>query len=57
MLLLSNALDSIMEYTNEALNSSGLFPVSHAEFCCFLGTLLLSSVFNASVSLSVGNDE
>jgi len=25
MLLLSNALDSIMEYTNEALNSSGLF--------------------------------
>jgi hypothetical protein len=52
MLLLSNALDSIMEYTNEGLNSSGLFPLIHVEFHCFLGTLLLSSVFNASVAKS-----
>ena len=50
MLLLSNALDSIMEYTNEALNSCGLFPLSHVEFRCFLGTLLLSSAFNASAT-------
>ena len=48
MLLLSNALDNIMEYTNESLNCNGLIPMSHVEFCCFLGTLLLSSAFNAS---------
>jgi hypothetical protein len=48
ILLLSNALDNIMEYTNESLNCNGLIPVSHVEFCCFLGTLLLSSAFNAS---------
>jgi hypothetical protein len=39
MPLLSNALDFIMEYTNEALNTKGLFPLSHVEFRCFLGTL------------------
>jgi hypothetical protein len=48
MLLLSNALDNIMEYTNESLNCHGLVPVSHVEFCCFLSMLLLSSTFNAS---------
>ncbi len=32
MLLLSNALDFIMEYTTEGLNTKGLFPLSHVEF-------------------------
>jgi hypothetical protein len=50
MLLLSNALDFIMEYTNEALNSKGLFPLSHVEFRCILGMLFLSSVLNAAVT-------
>jgi len=48
LLLLPNALDNIMEYTNESLHCNGLIPMSHVEFCCFLGTLLLSSAFNAS---------
>jgi hypothetical protein len=48
MLLLSNAMDNIMEYTNESLNCNGLIPMTHVEFQCFFGTLLLSSAFNAS---------
>jgi len=54
MLLLSNALDIIMEYTNEFLNFNGLIPVSHVAFHCFLGTLLLSSAFNASAKKTWG---
>jgi hypothetical protein len=47
MLLLSNAMDNIMEYTNESLNCYGLILMTHVEFWCFLGNLL-SSAFNAS---------
>jgi hypothetical protein len=54
MLLLSNALDIIMEYTNELLNCNGLIPVSHVAFHHFLGTLLLSSAFNASAKKTWG---
>ncbi len=50
LLLLSHALDSILEYPIEALNSKGLFPLSHVEFQCFIGKLVLSTGFNASVS-------
>jgi hypothetical protein len=48
MLLLSNAMDNSMEYINESLNCNGLIPITPVEFLCFIGTLLLSSVFNAS---------
>jgi hypothetical protein len=32
MLLLSNAMDNIMEYTNESLNCNGLIHMTHVEF-------------------------
>lgn len=51
-LLFSNAFDSLLEYTNESLNEKKLLPLSNGEFRKFMGTLLLSSVFNTSVEKS-----
>jgi hypothetical protein len=48
MLLLSNAMENIMEYTNETLSCNGLIPMTGVKFWCFIGSLLLSSEFNAS---------
>ncbi len=51
-LLISNALDSLLEYTNESLNKKKLLPLSYGEFRKIIGTLLLSSVFISSVDQS-----
>jgi len=51
-LLISNAFDSLIEYTNESLNKKKLLPLSYGEFRKIIGTLLLSSVFNSSVDQS-----
>jgi hypothetical protein len=48
-LLISTAFDSIIEFTNELLNEKNLIPLSYGEFCCFISTLLMTSVFNTSV--------
>jgi predicted RNA-binding protein (virulence factor B family) len=52
LLLISNAFDSLIEYTNESLNKKKLLPLSYGEFRKIIGTLLLSSVFNSSVDQS-----
>jgi hypothetical protein len=49
---LSSAFDSLLEYTNESLNEKRLIPLSYGEFRKFIGTLLLSSVFNTSAEQS-----
>jgi hypothetical protein len=51
-LLISSAFDSLLEYTNESLNEKRLIPLSNGEFRKFIGTLLLSSVFNTSTEKS-----
>jgi hypothetical protein len=51
-LLISTAFDSIIEFTNESLNEKPLIPLSYGEFHCFIGTLLMTSVFNTSVEKS-----
>jgi hypothetical protein len=51
-LLISSAFDSLLEYTNESLNEKRLIPLSYGEFRKFIGTLLLSSVFNTSAEQS-----
>jgi hypothetical protein len=48
-LLISTAFDSLLEYTNESLNEKRLLPLSYGDFRSFIGTLLLSSVFNTSI--------
>ena len=48
-LLLGSALDSILEFTNESMRLRKLQLVRPAEFRQFLGTMFLSSSFNASV--------
>jgi hypothetical protein len=52
-LLISTAFDSIIEFTNELLNEKNLIPLSYGEFHCFIGTLLMTSVFNSSVEKSL----
>jgi hypothetical protein len=52
-LLLTTAMDAIIEYTNESLASKGLLSMSYGEFHQFLVTLLLSSSFNTSASTSL----
>jgi hypothetical protein len=51
-LLISSGFDSLLEYTNESLNEKWLIPFSYGEFQKFIGTLLLSSVFNTSTEQS-----
>ena len=51
-LLISTAFDSIIEFTNESLNEKNLIPLSYGELRCFIGTLLMTSVFNTSVEKS-----
>jgi hypothetical protein len=51
-LLISSAFDSLLEYSNESLNEKRLIPLSYREFRKFIGTLLLSSVFNRSAEQS-----
>jgi hypothetical protein len=51
-LLISTAFDSIIEFTNESLNEKNLIPLSYGVFRCFIGTLLMTSVFNTSVEKS-----
>jgi len=46
--LIYSAFDTLVEYTNEALNDRNLLPLMYGEFRSFLGTLFLSSVFNTS---------
>jgi hypothetical protein len=48
-LLFGQAIDSILEFTNESLSTRNLQLMSPSEFRLFLGTMLLSSSFNASV--------
>jgi hypothetical protein len=48
-LLISPAFD----YTNELLNGKRLIPLSYGEFHKFIGTLLLSSVFNKYICRAV----
>jgi hypothetical protein len=45
-LIISSAFDSIIEYKKESLNAKKLLFVSYGEFHCFVGTLLMTSVFN-----------
>jgi len=53
-LLISSAFDSIIEFTNESLNEKNLIPLSYGDFCCFIGTLLMTSVFNTSIEKIMG---
>jgi hypothetical protein len=48
-LLISPALEDILEYTNESINVTSCTPVSPSEFRRFLGTLLLSATFTLSM--------
>jgi len=48
-LLLGSAFDSILEFTNESMSVHKLQLVAPSEFRLFLGTMFLSSSFNASV--------
>ncbi len=48
-LLISPALEDIIEYTNESINVTNYTPFSPSEFRRFLGTLLLSATFTLSM--------
>ncbi len=48
-LLFGSAFDSILEYTNELMSVHNLQLIAPSEFHLFLGTMLLSSLFNTSV--------
>jgi hypothetical protein len=48
-LLIGSAFDSMLEYTNESMSIHKLQLIAPSEFCLFLGTMLLSSSFNASI--------
>jgi hypothetical protein len=48
--LISAAMYFIIEYTNESLIQKGMSVLTAQEFRKFMGTLLLTSAFNTSVS-------
>ena len=48
-LLLGSAFDSILEYTNESMSVHKLQLTAPTEFHLFLGTMLLTSSFNAYI--------
>jgi hypothetical protein len=52
-LLISLALEDILEYANESINVTSCTPVSPAEFRRFLGTLPLSVTFTLSMDQMV----